>query len=168
MTKKILLTLIFCCITATSIAQYCACISVIQNNDGTETKSGVVRSNDAYSLSIRKVINNSEQSFNPEYYLALHVSSRAIPLNSSMKTKGKVELLLKDKSKLVLENARYIYDPIASGTCVFSVSVNKEQMEILLVNPIVTFSALGIIKTSFKEKKQLEQQIIVSCLLNDT
>jgi len=167
--KKILLTFIFYSLTATVIAQYCSCISVTQNrNNGTEIKSGTIKSDDSYILLIQKEINHSKLSVEPTYYLSLDATSRVAFSNSLTNNKGKIELILKDKSKLVLENAKCIYNPVSSGFSVtFGATISKEQMEILLINPVATFSAFGILKTSFREKKQREQQIIVSCLLND-
>jgi len=52
-------------------------------------------------------------------------------------------------------------------TIAFSAIVTKEQLEIISRNPIVTFSAFNILTTSFKEKKQKEQQKIIDCLLNE-
>ena len=162
--KKILFTILFLSFAATAIAQYCSCISVaIDRIDSTITKSGTTRSNDAYSLLIQKEISDNE----PTYYLSLDANSRTMFSNSFNNNKGKIELFLKDKSKMVLENAKCLYNPVASGFSVtFGAVITKEQLEVLIVNPIVTFSALGMVKTSFSEKKQREQQIIISCLLN--
>jgi len=162
--KKNLFILLFLSLGATAIAQYCSCISVaINKNDGTVTKSGAIKSSDAYSLHIQKEINNSETT----YYLSLDATSRTMFSNSLTNNKGKIELFLKDKSKIVLENAKCLYNPVASGFSVtFGAVITKEQLEIILSNPIASFSALGMIKTSFTEKKQREQQIIISCLLN--
>jgi len=168
MIKKIVFTFIFCCIAATCVAQYCSCIAVVKNSNGTETKSGTVKSNDAFNLLFQKELNPSDLTVVPVYYLSLEGKSKEGFSNSLIKDTGKIELFLKDKSKLVLEKARCFYNPISSGFgIIFGATITKEQLEILLVNPIVTFSAFDILKTSFKEKKQMEQQIIVSCLLND-
>jgi hypothetical protein len=167
--KKLLFTLIFYSLTATTIAQYCSCISVIKDEKkGIETKSGTTKSNDSYSLLFQKEINIYNLTAKPTYFLSLDATSRDIFSKSLTQNKGKIELLLKDKSKLILENAKCFYNPVASGLGVtFGAIITKEQLEILLINPIVTFSALGILKTSFKEKKQREQQVIISCLLSE-
>jgi len=168
MVRKIVFTFIFCFLTATSVAQYCSCISVTKKNTGTETKSGTVKSNDGFSLLFQKEINSSDSIAKPVYYLSLEGTSRTAFSNSLIKDKGKIELFLKDKTKIVLEKARSLYNPISSGFgIIFGATITKEQLEIILVNPIVTFSAFDVLKTSFKEKKQMEQQIIVSCLLTD-
>jgi len=168
MIKKIVFTFIFCCIAATCVAQYCSCISVTKKNTGTETKCGTVKSNDGFSLLFQKEINPSDSIAKPVYYLSLEGKSKSAFSNSLIKDKGKIELFLKDKTKIVLEKARSFYNPISSGFgIIFGATVTKEQLEKILINPIVTFSAFDIVKTSFKEKKQMEQQIIVSCLLND-
>jgi hypothetical protein len=166
--KKLLFTLIFYFIAATTTAQYCACISdIIDKKDSTEIKSGATKSNDSYSLLIQKERKNGNLNNEPTYFLSLNATSRDMFSNSFTNNKGKIELFLKDKSKIVLENAKCLYNPVASGFSVtFGAVITKEQLEILLVNPIATFSALGMVKTSFSEKKQREQQIIISCLLN--
>jgi len=168
MIKKIVFTFIFYCIAATTVAQYCSCISVIKKSNGIETKSGTVKSNDGYNLLFQKEINPNDLSTEPVYFLSLEGTSRTAFSNSLIKDKGEIELFLKDKTKMLLEKARCFYNPISSGFgVIFGATITKEQLEIILVNPIVTFNAFDIFKTSFKEKRQMEQQIIVSCLLND-
>ena len=167
--KKLLFTLIFCCITVTSIAQNCRGVSVSKDkNNGTETKSGITNSNDFYSLLIFKETNNGDIGSEPKYSLLLNAASRVVLSDSIVNTKGIIELLLKDNSKVILENAKCFNNPMPFGFCIaFSVTVTKEQLEIILKNPIVTFSAFDILKTSFKERRQKELQRIIDCLLID-
>ena len=169
MIKKILFALFFYSIAVTSIAQNCRGISVIKDkNNGTETKSGITNSTDFYSLLIHKETNNKDLSLEPKYSFLLNAASRVVLSDSIINTTGIIELLLKDKSKLVLENAKCFNNPMPFGFCIaFSVIVTKEQLEVISKNPIVTFSAFNILKTSFKENKQKEQQKIINCLLND-
>jgi hypothetical protein len=166
--KPLLFTLIFYFLAATAGAQYCSSISIaIDPKTETETKAGTVKSRDGYSLLIQKETNPNLNK-EPIYYLSLNATLSSAFFNSKINDKGKIELLLKDQTKLMLENAKCIYNPISSGFgVVFGSTITKEQLEILLINPIVTFNAFGFLQTSFNEKKQREQQIIASCLLND-
>ena len=167
--KKIVFTLIFYFIAATAIAQYCSCISETKDpKSETETKSGTTKSSDSYSLVIQKETSSNNLNKNSTYFLSLDANSKNFFSSNLTNNKGKIELLLKDKSKLVLENAKCFYNPVTSGFCfTFGAVVSREQLEIILLNPIVTFSAFDILKTTFKEKKQREQQIIISCLLSE-
>ena len=169
MMKRIILTLLFYSFVATSVAQYCSCIAETKDEKlGTETKSGTTKSNDGYTLLIQKEKNYMNPSKEPTYFLSLDAASRSIFSNNLMNKKGKIELILKNKSKIILENAKSFYNPVVSGLCItFGATITKEQLQTILINPIVTFSAFGVVKTSFKEKKQREQQIIVNCLLSE-
>ena len=168
MVKKLLYTLIFCFIAATSISQNCLCISGTKDKkNGIETVGGITGSRDFYSLNIQKKTHYEDLSLEPEYYLFLHAASTFMFSDNMLNTKGKIELLLKDNSKLILENVRCLNDPLHIGVCIaFDVAVTKEQMETIAKNPIVVFSAFDILTTSFSERKQKRQQKIVNCLLN--
>jgi len=167
--KNFLFILLFYFIAATAVAQYCDCISTtIDEKDETETKSGTTKSNDAYSLLFQKEKQYSNSSKKPVFYISLTANSRSFLSSTLTNNKVKIELQLKDKSKIVFEKAKSIFNPVARGFSVtFGATITKEQLQIILLNPIVTFSAFGVVKTSFKEKKQREQQIIVNCLLSE-
>ena len=52
------------------------------------------------------------------------------------------------------------------GFCIaFTVDITEEELKIISENPIATFNAFGILSTSFKGRKQKEQQKIINCLL---
>ena len=167
MINKFLFTFLFCSITVTLTAQNCRGISVSRDkNNGTETRSGITNSSDFYSLLIFKETNRADMSLEPKYSFLLNAASRVVLSDSIVNTKGVIELLLKNNSKLILENAKCFNNPMPFGFCIaFSVTVTKEQLEIISKNPIVTFSAFGIFSTSFKERRQKEQQRIINCLL---
>jgi hypothetical protein len=167
--KKLFFIFLFYCITAAAFAQYCSCISTTKDeNMGVETKSGTTKSNDSYTLLFQKEKSFINLNKKPVYFLSLDVASRDIFSKSLSHNKGKIEFVLKDKSKLILENAKCFYNPVLPGLSVtFGAIITKQQLEQILLNPIVTFSAFGIVKTSFKEKKQREMQIVVSCLLSE-
>ena len=169
MIKKFLFTILFCSITATLTAQNCRGISISRDkNNGTETKSGITNSSDFYSLLIFKETNNADLSLEPKFSFLLNAASRVVLSDSIVNTEGVIELLLKDNSTLFIENAKCFNNPMPFGfTIAFSAIVTKEQLEIISRNPIVTFSAFNILTTSFKEKKQKEQQKIIDCLLNE-
>jgi len=167
--KRIILTLLFYSFTVTSVAQYCSCISIAKDeNDGTETKSGTTKSNDGYTLLFQKEKSFINLSKEPTFIISLDANSRDLFSNSLKNNKVKIELQLKDKSKIVLEKAKSVYNPVAKGFSVtFGTLINKEQLENILLNPIVSINILGILKTSFKEKSQREQKIIINCLLSE-
>jgi len=167
MIKNILFTLTFYSVVVTVIAQNCSCVSAAKDKEtGAETKTGIVNSSDFYSLLIQKEINNNDLSLEPKYSLLLNAASRIILSDSIVNTKGIIEILLKDNSKLILENATCFNNPMPFGFCIaFKVSVTKEQLEIIANNPIVSFRAFDILKTSFNERRQKEQQKIANCIL---
>jgi hypothetical protein len=167
MVKRSLLILSFCCIVATSTAQNCSCISGGKDKKSDkETWTGITNSTDFYSLLIQRENNYKDLTLEPKYTLLLNAASRIVLSDSLVNTKGEIVLLLKDNSELILEDAKCFNNPMPFGFCVaFSVSVSREQLEIISKNPIVTFTAFGILRTSFKERKQNEQQKIINCLL---
>jgi len=167
--KKLFFTFLFYFIAATAVAQYCSCITSIKDeNEETETKSGTTKSNDAYSLLFQKEKQYSNLSKAPVFYISLTAASRSLLSSTLTNNKVKIELQLKDKSKIVLEKAKSIYNPVAMGFSVtFGTLITKEQLESILLNPIVSFNVLGVLKTTFKDKSQREQQIIVNCLLSE-
>ena len=169
MTKALLFTLIFCCIAMTTNAQNCREVSVSKDkNSGKVTKSGITNSSDFYSLLIFKETNSNDLSLEPKYSFLLNAASRVVLSDSLVNSSGVIELLLRDNSKLILENAKCFNNQMPFGFCIaFSVIASKEQMEIISKNPIVSFSAFGILTTTFKERKQKEQQKIINCLLNE-
>jgi hypothetical protein len=168
MIKNTLLTLFFYSVVVTTIAQNCSCVDTYKNKKkGTETTSGITSSNDFYSLLIQKEKNYKDLSQDIKYILLLNAASRVVLSDSITNSKGIIELQLIDNSTMVLENATCFNNPMGFGFCIaFKVIVTKEQLEIISKNPIINFSAFGILKTSFKEKSQKEQQKIVNCLLN--
>ena len=167
MIRNLIFTLIFSCIAVTTIAQNCFCVSTAKDKEsGKITTTGIVNSSDFYSLLIQKETNFKDLDLTPKYNLFLNAASRVVLSDSIVNTVGVVELLLKDNSKLILENAKCFNNPMPFGFCIaFSVTVTKEQLEIISKNPIETFRAFDILKTSFNERRQKEQQKIVNCLL---
>ena len=96
----------------------------------------------------------------------MNVASRVVLSDSIVNSKGQVELLLKDNSKLLLENAKCFNNQMPFGFCIaFTVDITEEELKIISENPIATFNAFGILSTSFKGRKQKEQQKIINCLL---
>jgi len=169
MIKNLLFTLIFSCIVATTIAQNCSCVSSAKDKKtGKVTTTGITNSSDFYSLLIQKETNFKDLDLVPKYNLLLNAASRIVLSDSIVNSVGLIELLLKDNSKLILENARCFNNPMPFGFCIaFSATVTKEQLEIISKNPIETFRAFDILKTSFNERRQKEQQKIINCLLNE-
>ena len=169
MTRKLLYTFIFSFIAATCIAQNCSCISGTKDKQkGIETRGGITNTKDFYSLLIQKETNYKDLSEGPKYYLLLNAASRVVLSDSIVNTKGTIELLLNNSTRLTLDSAKCFNNQMPFGFSIaFIVTVTRDQLEIISKNPIVTFSAFGILSTSFKEKKQKEQQKIISCLLNE-
>ncbi len=167
--KCLLFPLIFSCAAMTTNAQNCSCVSSIKDkNTGKVTSTGITSSSDFYSLLISKENTLKELDFDMKYNLLLNAASKIVLSDSLVNTKGIIELLLKDNSKLILENAKCFNNPMPFGFCIaFSVTVTQEQLELIAKNPIVTFSAFNILRTSFNEKRQKEQQKIINCLFNE-
>jgi len=168
MIKNVLFTLIFYSVAVTTIAQNCSCVSTAKDKKtGKETTTGIVNSTDFYSLLIQKETNKNDSDFETKYNLFLNAASRIVLSDSMTNTKGIIELLLNDNSKLILENATCFNNPMPFGFCIaFRVDITKEQLEIISRNPIVTFRAFDLLNTSFNERRQKEQQKIANCLLN--
>jgi hypothetical protein len=169
MTRQLFLTFIFIFIVWNAIGQNCSCISGTKDKKtGTETKGGITNSKDFYSLLIQKETNYKDTTVAPKYYLFLNAASRVVLSDSTVKSKGTFELLLHDSSKVIFNDATCFNNQQSFGFSVgFTVWVTKEQLEIISKNPIVTLTAFGILTTSFKEKKQKEQQTIATCLLSE-
>jgi len=168
MIKNTLLTLVFYSVVMTTIAQNCSCVSTAKDKKtGTETTTGIVNSSHYYSLLIQKETNSKDLDLEPKYKLFLNAASRYVLSDSIVNSVGVIELLLKDNSKLILENAKCFNNPMPFGFCVaFTVGITKEQLGIIASNPIISFRAFDILETTFKERQQKEQQKIVNCLLN--
>jgi len=163
-----LLTLIFYSVSVTTIAQNCSCVSTAKDKKtGTATTTGIVNSSHYYSLLIQKEINSKDLELEPKYKLFLNAASRYVLSDSIVNSVGVIELLLRDNTKLMLENAKSFNNPMPFGFCVaFTVGITKEQLEIIANNPIISFRAFDILETTFNGSRQKEQQKIANCLLN--
>lgn len=169
MVKQLLYTFIFTFIIGTCFGQNCSCISGTNNKQtGVKSSGGITNSMDYYSLLIQKETNYKDSTVAPKYFLFLNAASRIVLSDSIVNTKGTFELLLRDGNKIIIENAKCFNNQMPFGFCIgFSAEITKAQLEIISNNPIATFNAFGILTTSFKERKQKEQQTIATCLLNE-
>ena len=167
MTRQLKLTIIIALSTATCIGQNCSCISGTKNKEtGIKSEGGITNSKDFYSLLIQKETDDKDSAVAPKYYLLLNAASGIVLPDSMVNSKRTLELLLTDNSKLYVENAKCFNNQMPFGFCIaFSASLTREQLENISKTPIVTFTAVGILTTSFTEKKQREIQTIASCLL---
>ncbi len=166
--KQLLLAFYLTLISIATIGQNCFCISGTKDKTkGIETIGGVTNSKDFYSLLIQKEMNFVNESDAPRYFLTLNAASKVLLSDSTLKTKGTVELLLLDNSLIVVDNVTYLNNPM--GYCCslgFQCEVSETIIKTLSQNPIVTLTVKGILSTSFAPRKQKEQQKIYNCLLN--
>jgi len=167
MKRQLLLTLILIFTTANCFGQKCSCISGTRDKKtGVEYRGGITSSDDYYSLLFQRETNYKDSTVSPKFSLLLNAASRVVLPDSIVSAVGRIELLLSNNSKLNIENARYFNNQMPFGFCI-SVSVNltKEQLEIISKYPIVTYTALHILTTSFVVKEQKKQQKIATCLV---
>jgi len=169
MTKHFFIVFIFALAATTGFCQNCSCITGTKDKQsGIKSRGGVTSSLDYYSLLFQKITNYNDSTVAPEYLLVLNAASDVVLSDSMLKSKGTFELLFRDSSKVSIENATCFNNQMPFGFCnTFSATITKEQLEIISKNPILSLNAFGILATSFKEKKQKEQQKIATCLLND-
>lgn len=167
--KAFNLTLAILCLivlTFDGYGQNCNSTSVKRDKEnGLITVSGIVTSNDFYSLLIQKQISMDDASEAPHYLLFLNAASRVQFSDSALKTKGTFHLTLSDSSILKLEGVYFINRPLGFRSLGFKVYVDKEVIQTLAIKPIATLVVDGKLKTEFKLKKQREQKKIYSCLL---
>lgn len=153
-------------LTSKGYGQNCNSISVKRDKEnGIITVSGIVTSNDFYSLLIQKQISVDDTSDSPHYLLFLNAASRVKFSDSTLKTKGMFHLILSDSSILDLGGISFINRPLGFKSLGFRVYVDKEVIQALAVKPIATLVVDDKLKTEFKLKKQREQKKIFSCLL---
>lgn len=166
-TFGLIITLFFLTIlTFNGYGQNCNSVSVKRDKEnGIITVSGIITSNDFYSLLIQKQISMDDTLDSPHYLLFLNAASRVQFSDSMLKTKGIFKLNLSDNSNLDLEGVSFINKPLGFKSLGFKVYVDEKVIQTLATNPIVTLVADNKLKTEFKLKKQRQQQKIFSCLL---
>ncbi len=160
----IILSIVF--LAVNGYGQRCNSVSVKRDKDnGLITVSGIVTSNDFYSLLIQKQISMDDTLEPPHYLLFLNVASRVLFSDSALKTKGTFNLKLSDNSSLYLKGVKFINRPLGFNSLGFKVYVDEKDIQTLAGNPIVTLMVDDRLKTDFKLKKQKQQQKIFNCLL---
>lgn len=153
-------------LTFNGYGQNCNSTSVKRDKEsGLITVSGIVTSNDFYSLLIQKQISMDDTTQPPHYLLFLNAASRVQFSDSTLKTKGRLHLTLSDSSILDLENVSFINRPLGFKSLGLRVYVDEKVMKVLAVKPIAILVVDDKLKTEFKLKKQKEQKKIFSCLL---
>lgn len=158
--------LFFAFLAFNGYGQNCNSVSVKRDkNNGLITVSGIVTSNDFYSLLIQKQISMDDTLEPPHYLLFLNVASRVLFSDSALKTKGMFNLKLFDNSNLALEGVSFINRPLGVNSLGFKVYVDEKVIQILAANPVVTLMVDETLKTNFNLKKQKQQQKIFNCLL---
>lgn len=169
MTRQLLFAIIISFTAANCIGQDCSCISRTKDKKtGIVSRGGITSSTDFYSLFFQKETNFKDSTITPWFILLLNAASRIVLPDSIVNSKRTIELTLSDSSKLYIENAKCFNSKMPFGLCIgLSANLTNEQLEIISKTPIITFTTLNIIKTSFKEKQQREQQRIAKCLLTE-
>jgi hypothetical protein len=161
-----LVILFFAILTFNGYGQNCNSVSVKRDKEnGVITVSGIVTSNDFYSLLIQKQISMDDTLDSPHYLLFLNVASRVLFSDSALKTKGTFNLQLFDNSNLDIEGVSFINRPLGFSSLGFKVYVDEKVIQTLAANPVVTLMVDDRLKTDFKLKKQKQQQKIFKCLL---
>ena len=158
--------LFFTILAFNGYGQNCNSVSVKRDKEnGLITVSGIVTSNDFYSLLIQKQISIDGKLESPHYLLFLNVASRVLFSDSALKTKGTFNLKLFDNSNLVLKGVSLINRPLGFNSLGFKIYVDEKVIQTLAANPVVTLMVDDRLKTDFKLKKQKQQQKIFNCLL---
>lgn len=153
-------------LTFSGYGQNCNSTSVKRDKEsGLITVSGIVTSNDFYSLLIQKQISIDDTTEPPHYLLFLNAASRVQFSDSTLTTKGRLHLTLSDSSILDLEEVSFINRPLGFKSLGFRVYVDEKVIKALAAKPIAILVVDDKLKTEFKLKKQKEQKKIFSCLL---
>ena len=167
---NVILLLFFLIISSNLVqAQNCSCISGKMNKEkSSETISGIATSKDFYSLLISKELNYADTIIEAKYFLSLVAASRVLLTDSMLQTKGKINLKLRDNTEMLIDNVKYMNNPLGfQGALGFQATITEEQVKTLSTNPIITLIVPEIhLTTDFSSKKQKEQQKIYTCLIN--
>ncbi len=151
-----------------SHGQSCSCISGKRDKEkGIEVVGGVTNTRDYYGLLVQKIMNYNDTTLAPKYRLFFNVATKVLFSESTLETFGIMELKLTDSTTIVLDSVEYQNNPL--GFCCtlgFWVYISEENIKRLSENPIVTITVDDILSSSFKPKRQREQQKIYKCLLD--
>ena len=160
------ITLVFLSITMTG--QNCFCISGTKNKKtGIETVGGVTNTRNYFSLLVQKIMDGNDKTKTYEYRFLYHVPSDFLLTDSMLNTYGTIELMLIDKTPIIIDSVEYQNNPLGFGPTVgFWFYVSEETINTLSSNPIEYISVINILApSSFTRKRQKEQMRIYSCLL---
>lgn len=150
-----------------AISQNCSCVDGSKDKKtGFAAISGIITSNDFYTLLISKQINFKDTTAAPVYKLYLHAASKVILSDSMLQTKGSLELKLSDSSVVTVDGVEYSNNPL--GYCCsigFDVIISEEKMRAIAKNPIAALTVVDLFTTTFPSKKFKKQSCIAECLL---
>jgi len=167
LTKELFIVLLLTVLHFGSAGQNCSCISGGKNKKtGIETYSGITNSEHYYSLMISREVLNVDTTTLPKFTLYLNAASRFVLPDSMLNTVGTIELQLLDNTTIICDSVIFFNNPL--GFCCsigFKTYLKEAQIRLIAENPIVTLTVIDILKTSFSNRRQKEQQKIINCLL---
>jgi hypothetical protein len=165
--KQLFIVLLLTVLHFDSTGQSCSCISGGKDKKtGVETYSGITNSEHYYSLMISREVRHVDTTTLPKFILFLNAASRFVLSDSMLKTVGTIELQLLDNTTVICDSVIFFNNPL--GFCCtigFKTYLKEEQIRLIAANPIVTLTVIDMLKTSFSNRRQKEQQKIINCLL---
>lgn len=169
MKRTVHFTGIFFALVAASLAsgQDCGIVSNARVKSAGDVRGGQVQSEHFYSLLIERRMDGAWRTDSMAYSLFLNAASRVAMSDSVVASKGVIELKLTNGRTMVLENAECTNLPLGPSvpSVGFNVRVSERQMRMIAEHPVQTFTAFGILRTTFSERKMKRQQRIAQCLL---
>jgi hypothetical protein len=133
---------------------------------GEQQFTGLVSSDDYYSLLLNKTKTKKDSVFKTEYTIALRAAAVRLFSDSVLNAFATLELTLMSGNRLTIDSVKCSNNPIKMGKSVgFQASISEYELKTLEGDPIVKFLVTGIMFTTFTGKKLKQQREIATCLL---